>query len=46
MTFTEGRANVGERQLKVERDVLFKAPATALFEAQIDPLNGSITGDV
>ncbi len=44
MTFTEGRANVGD-QLSVtnDADVLFKAPDTALFKAEIDPESGEIT---
>lgn len=45
MEFTEGRANVGADQLSVtnDDDVLFKAPATALFKAEIDPESGEIT---
>lgn len=43
MTFTEGRANVGD-QLSVSdyEDALFRAPDTAPFQAQMDPA-GSIT---
>jgi hypothetical protein len=44
MTFTEARANVGEEQL-IDA-ALFEAPATAPFEAQIDPGSGSITAGV
>jgi hypothetical protein len=41
MTFTEARANVGEKQLSDE--ALFEAPDTAPFEAEIDPGTGAIT---
>lgn len=46
MTFTEGRANVGD-QLSVanDDDALFKAPDTAPFAARIDG-SGSITSGV
>lgn len=43
MTFTEDRANVGEQLFD---DPMFAPPATAPFEAQIDPVSGSITGGV
>jgi hypothetical protein len=45
MTFTEDRANVG---VQLSDAALFKAPEkTAPFEAQIDPVSGSITaGDL
>lgn len=40
MTFTESRANVG---IQLSDEALFKAPATAPFEAQMNPGSGSIT---
>ncbi len=40
MTFTEARANVG---VQLSDEALFEAPATAPFEAQIDPGTGAIT---
>jgi hypothetical protein len=43
MTFTEGRANVGNQLFD---DPLFAPPATAPFEAQIDPGSGSIAAGV
>jgi hypothetical protein len=43
MTFTEDRANVG---VQLSDAALFEAPATAPFEAQIDPGSGAITGGV
>jgi hypothetical protein len=41
MTFTEDRANVG---VQLEDTAMFEAPATAPFEAQLDPATGAITG--
>lgn len=41
LTFTEGRANVG---VQLSDEVMFAAPRTAPFAAQIDPGSGSITG--
>jgi len=43
MTFTEARANVG---VQLSDAALFEAPDTAPFEAQIDPVSGSITAGV
>jgi hypothetical protein len=43
MAFTEARANVG---IQLFDEALFDAPATAPFEAQIDPQSGSITAGV
>lgn len=40
LEFTEARANVGEQLFD---DSLFEAPATASFEAEIDPVSGLIT---
>lgn len=40
LTFTEARANVG---VQLDDEPLFGAPATAPFEAQIDPGSGQIT---
>jgi hypothetical protein len=40
MTFTEDRANVG---VQLSDAALFEAPATAPFEAQIDPGSGVVT---
>jgi hypothetical protein len=47
MTFTEARADVG-RQLSAtdDADALLKPPATAPFDAQIDPGSGSIADGV
>lgn len=47
MTFTEARANVGfQLSVTKDEDALFKAPDTAPFEAQIDPLSGEIADGV
>jgi hypothetical protein len=44
MDFTEARADVGvQLSISNDDDALFKAPATAPFEAQIDPWSGLIT---
>jgi hypothetical protein len=47
MTFTEGRANVGDQLVTSDlEDALFRAPDTAPFTAQIDTGTGSITAGV
>ncbi len=44
LEFTEARADVGvQLSISNDDDALFKAPATAPFEAQIDPWSGLIT---